>query len=854
MKNFIKKNYLYISTFIISLILVCIIYAIENVTPFGKKSLTCGDFYLQYSPMMVELKNRILSSQNLIYSFTMSSGLPFFRNFFNYLSSPFNILLFLFNYKNLFTSYSFIIGLKIVFASVFMVYYLSKHWRKSSPIFILLSLLYAFSGYFGAYYSNLMWLDGLVFLPLIVCGVEKIVNEKKFVLYLASLSIMLFANYYIGYIICFFIVLYFIVYLFTTISIKQYKDIIVRCLIFAFSSICAGGLIAWALLPVFDSLLSTSATSSSQFVLPTYASHPLNVLTFFKAHLSSSAPSIFFRAGIILPNISCGILGIILFLNFFINKEINLKTKFFYLFLYLFFVVAFFNTKLDYILHAFHIPNDYPYRYSFVYEFIFILLASYSVKSLKNSKFTIPLISGILCAALIAVYFLSPTNLSKELLIFEIISIPLYLLAYFLYKKIKSKKVLFIIFVFVLIVISVEIVWSMVNYFNVYYTASDYYTNDASTHEILGLIKDDTSFYRIGTYNHLTSNDGSAYNYMGCDSFSSMEYEGLAKFQWRLGLPSNQINSYQYVRNTPIYDLMFTVKYIIGYSQDPLRYEFTPVENNPLGGYSKNKYNLSFAYGVSDDLLCFNYINTDPFKIQNSFISTSTGINGVLEPTTISEITKFANDDCILLKYSIEKQSDYTYFYSSSYNIKYIIIGNTLYTKNDFIFYSLGDVVIENIVFYDNPGVIQIDTISNGCDIYIGYTNYRTNVNDFSLYTLNTNKFEEAYNILSKNQLICTNFKENEIYASANLENDMLIYTSIPFDKGWNVFIDGKKVETFSIANALLAFNCPSGEHEITFKYEIPYFKIGLLISFISFILLILVAIIKHKRKPLLLP
>ena len=75
------------------MIAVGVIFYLQDVSPLGKNSLLTVDFFHQYGPMMGELWNRIKNGSTLIYSFNMGLGLPFFRNFFNYMSSPFNFIL-----------------------------------------------------------------------------------------------------------------------------------------------------------------------------------------------------------------------------------------------------------------------------------------------------------------------------------------------------------------------------------------------------------------------------------------------------------------------------------------------------------------------------------------------------------------------------------------------------------------------------------------------------------------------------------------------------------------------------------------------------------------------------------------
>ena len=113
--------------------------------------------------------------------------------------------------------------------------------------------------------------------------------------------------------------------------------------------------------------------------------------------------------------------------------------------------------------------------------------------------------------------------------------------------------------------------------------------------------KNDNDLYRIEKTDYLTLNDGAWYNYSGISTFTSMAYESTAKAQRNLGLAGNNINSYYYKDyNTPVYNTMFNIKYLLG---DYIENEYyVPI-------YSKDSYNAigynyssQIAYAVSNDI------------------------------------------------------------------------------------------------------------------------------------------------------------------------------------------------------------------------------------------------------------
>ena len=315
LKHFKNYNYIYL-TGLLGLIVIITVYILQDVAPFGRNSMLTVDFFHQYGPMLAEFFDRIHSGESLIYSFNTGLGLPFFRNFFNYLSSPLNILIFLFKRKDLIMSYSFIIGIRSIISAITMSYYLRKKFDTKTPTLIGLGLLYAYSAYFTAYYWNIMWLDGLIFLPLIILGIENIINKNNGILYTTSLTIMLFSNYFIGYMICIFSCIYFLAYLIIKTKKIKLKKLLKTLGLFTICSLIAGALNAWALIPMFEALTSTNATMGS---VPTSQYYAFTIPEFFKNHLTGVTSTVFASDISNSPNVSCGILSIALFLLFWLN-------------------------------------------------------------------------------------------------------------------------------------------------------------------------------------------------------------------------------------------------------------------------------------------------------------------------------------------------------------------------------------------------------------------------------------------------------------------------------------------------------------------------------------------------------
>ena len=837
----LSRSKIYVITFMISAFIISLLYIFNNVAPLGPKSLLCVDFYHQYGPMLGELYDRMHGSGGFIYSFSMGLGLPFFRNFLNYLSSPFNLIIMLFSRNNLVMSYSIIIGLKAVMASVTFVYFLSHKFKTKELFLIPLGIIYAFSAYYSAYYWNIMWLDCLVFLPLITLGIEYIVDKGKWKIYTIWLAVMLISNYFMGYMICIFSVLYFIVYNIHEFNPKKgeiknsIKKFIKSCLLFALGSITAGLLAAILLVPMAHSMKSISATGGT---MPKTQYYKFTMEDYLKYHLTGVPTTTFASDSITAPNVSAGILSVVLLISFLLNLNIPIKTKICYLFLLGFFVAAFFNPQLDFVLHAFHVPNDLPYRYSYLYTFVLVLIGSYAAVNLHKQSYIQSIITYIfMMVMLVTLTRETWSGMNNNMIYINMILLTLYFIFYSGGHFMKELKSIF--FIALGCAAAIDVIVSINYNWNITQELKTFYADYDSTEEVLQYVRnyDNTPFYRIDTVSNMTLNDPSWYNYYGVSTFSSMAYQSMARLQYKLGMPGNQINSYYYTQTTPVYDLMFDIKYFIGQSNDTNRYTEIYDSDKTLNQF---KYNVGLGYGVNDTLTSWNYDIYDPLTVQNEYIYKSTGIDDVFERIDYEDEEEVYNDGAeYIMKYTYKNPGDNMYFYTGNYAIDFIVIGETLYYVNDNYqsYVSLvPDMYYSVLDSYSEETIINIKSSDDTIPIYIGYNTYIPNA--YFLYSINNTNFEQAYKVLNNNKMVITSFKEDHIEANISTDKN-LVYTSIPYDDGWEVYVDDNKVNTFKIGNTLLAFYIEPGNHKLVFKYVPKGAKIGILGTILGIFILL---------------
>lgn len=837
--NNIKENKWIYITFIVSSIIISVIYTFNHIRPFGNNSMLDVDFYHQYGPLLNELYDRVKEGSTLLFSFNTGGGIPFYRNFLNYLSSPFNIILFFFKKENIIMAFSIIIGLKAVMASVTMSYYLKKVFKKDNCFLTVFSIFYAFSGYFCAYYWNIMWLDGMVFLPLIALGINKLVDEDKPIFYTCMLSFMLFANYFIAYMICIFSVLYFLGYFLYKGKYEFYYTL-KKFFIFGFFSILAAGLSSFALIPLYHALSSISATTDN---FPTF-SYSFKLLDYMFNHLTGVSRTVFASDKLPLPNIYPGMLTLLCISLFFINKKINYRAKILALLSIIIFYFSFNVKPFDFTWHAFHVPNDLPYRYSFLYVFVLTTIGYKSILCIKDiNKLLVSICSAILIIFVLVALKLEFVNINDTKAIICIILILCYYLIYLISDYKRVPKVL--IMVLIVLIPTIECTYGIVSNWSINHDIDTFMQSKPIVQDLITNIREsDNDLYRIEKTDYLTLNDPAWFNYMGISTFSSMAYESVSKFQRNFGLSGNTINSYYYKDfQTPVYNTLFNVKYLIGdtisndyYNQIDIETKYDSIS------YLVTKYNYSssIAYAVNKDIKAWNLVQNNPFQNQKDFINYIME-DDLYEPIKVKEVQNVTIEN----ENFKENTNGEFYYIADAGQKNFIFTLDNPKKQNIYLYVAGSDVAGFEVdskyysITSDEFYTLDIGNKDKGeVEVKIYLRDSGNNNIRFYAYSINDEKFQNFYKKIKSESLDVIEYSETYIKGKVNVESDKTMFTSVAYDKGWSVLVDGKKVKTYKIADSYLGFDISKGKHTIEYKYYPEKMKEGVLISFISFVIL----------------
>lgn len=868
-QRFYENRYVWIS-FAASALVMLLVYICFELIPFGGRTILRMDLYHQYGPLFAELYERIVGGESLIYSWNTGLGSSFLGNFYNYLSSPLSILILLFGHQNIPEAIATMILIKAALASAAFAYYLKRSTGKNDATISAFGVLYSFCGFFIAYYWNVMWLDAMVLLPLIALGIEQIIRKGRFGLYCAALTLTMLSNYYMSFMVCIFAVLYFLVYYLSRYEISarlsaampvagkpslwsriQNSRFLQSGVRFAGSSILSAGLAAFALLPTYFILQACSATSGT---FPKKYTSYFTIFDFLANHFASVTPTIRSSGEDVLPNVYCGAIVLILIPLYLFAKTISKREKVMHLSLLVFFYFSFNTNFLNYIWHGFHFPNDLPYRQSFLYSFILLIMAYQVLIRLK--EFSTKEIAGVglaVMAYVVIVQKITSKNVDELSVILTLILIAIYVLVMTLMKdkRYQSSAVA----VLLLCCVVTEAAAANTDNYSMDQPKSNY-VSDLPDFEAVKKQLDtleNGAFYRMELTNLRTRMDPAWYNYNGVSTFSSMAYEKVANLQSRLGMFGNFINSYTYHLQTPIYNSMFGLKYIVNNTADvhpdSSLYTKLPISQGKFTAY-ENKYSLPIAFRVNDTVQNWATDGSDPFMVQQDFFQKATGCGTLFHPMEISSIDydnidPFSDEsqlgtftffrttpgkDASLTVHLISPGTENLYLYVNSDNVEQISISSDSYNNTQ----NVDREYILDIGRHKKGEVISVDiTISSGDSGYI----------DFYAYGFDEAEFQRGYDRLKADSLQVKSFTDTKISGTIDVSDNGILYTSIPYDEGWTVTVDGKEIDKkdlLAIGDALLAIRIDGGSHTIELSYTPKGMFIGIGISVFALAVVIL--------------
>ncbi len=806
----------YIMSFIVPLVIMIAIFIIRDIYPFGDNCYLRSDMYHQYCPFFSELWEKIRTGQSLYYSWDIGMGTNFLAVFGYYLSSPVNWFIALFPQKYMIEIMNVIILLKIAASGLTCTYYLCRHNNRRHLSAAVFGLFYALSAFIAAYSWNLMWLDCVVLLPLVVLGLEKLVKEGKGLLYTITLGLTILSNYYISIMVCLSMIIYFIV-LIVSKPVPQDKSYYGKTIgRFVLYSLIAGGLAATLLLPEMCAL---EYTASGNINFPETLSRYFSFVTIFKRHLINTPVSIGLDH---MPNIYCGVAVMVLFPLYIMTAKISRREKIMKVLALIAFLVAFNMNIPNFIWHGFHYPNSLPCRQSFIYIFLLLSIcydAVIHIREYKNSQ-----IAGSFWGVMLFLLYIGNTivddDMDFRILYLSAGFIAVYVLMAFIVRNKKLRNDIVVVLLFV-----VSIIECTVNMDNTGYstTSRSAYLKDYDS--VSGLLdeisdmEDDNSFYRTTKYRgYRSKNDAAWHNFHGGSVFSSTAYASLTTFYGNMGL-EHSTNAYAINGATPLVYSIFNIKYFLSNKEISGSELFSFVDIQDGEYLYVNNYFLPLGFMVPSDFNN-NFLpdsNPNPFIIQNDFAKAAADIDDLFYRITFQDDSTSAT--------IIPEQDEYLYMYIMNKSISSITV--------------TVDGVSETYTGVNHGRMLDLGYVSKDSVINVANAEGGSESLQMYAYVLDMNKFTQLYDALADEGLEISQYDDTYIKGTVDVKSDGLLYTSIPYDEGYTVYVDGVETEYTSTGNnAFIALYLTEGSHTVEFEYFPRGLKSGRVLSIISLLLI----------------
>jgi uncharacterized membrane protein YfhO len=357
---------------------------------------------------------------------------------------------------------------------------------------------------------------------------------------------------------------------------------------------------------------------------------------------------------------------------------------------------------------------------------------------------------------------------------------------------------------------------------------------------------EDDGFYRMEKTVHRKTNDPYLLNMNGLSGSTSTLNEETILLLNEMGLCAKS-HWTKYLGGTPVFDSLFGVKYLIteNYESAPL-YEELYTYNDDLTAY-RNNYALPIAYAVDKSVMKLDITGEtgemySPFERMNAMVSAMLGEEDVeifkeeydyteallnLKKSSIASHSKFApmvEGSVARVTYTINiSDSDTLYCYFPSDYIRecqfYVndehkgtYYGNETYRIVEVGNFQVGDVVTVTLQLADDVLYIREDMP------YFCYCD--------------SEAFKEYMPQLAENGYNITKHTDTSFEGTISVTEERdLIFTTIAYDEGWNIYLDGKKVEPVKALGGLLAFYAEPGDHQLTMKYCPDVLILGSIIS-----------------------
>lgn len=839
-KNYFKNEGKYgVAAFFIPFFIMLLAYLSIGIYWGSSRSVLASDAFSQFSNFHASFNNMLHGKQSIFYSWDTSLGLNYWSLISYYLGGIFTPLVFFFKNQNIPDALYLLTLIKIGFSGLAFWIYSKETFRISPWSAVTLSVSYSLMSFITAHSELIMWLDTFIYLPLIVLGINRVLEKGKSKLLFISYFLLFISNFYFGFMVGVFTVSYFFARVATNFS--SYKKRIIPYFITAFlAGISSMIMILPAVLDLSTngetlteiSKIKTEATAFWDIVIK-------NMIGVFDTTKYGSIPFIY-----------VGILPLLFCLFFFVTKKVKRSEKIAFASLFIILIASFYLEPLNLFWHGFHAPNMFLFRFSFLFSLLVIMVAGYGWQAFGKedrgyfvgTALVLPILFVIakFTATKDSYDYVSPINV-----LLSILFIALYLTAiiFFQLKKISSRRLAILL----LLMVSGEaflntsyMINGILGDWN--YASRSLYSEPYTTYKKLvdeADAQNKNDFYRLESLAPVSSNDSFNYGYSGVSMFSSIRNRHSSNFMNDLGFRSRGTSlNIRYQNNTLFMDSLIGIKHNIS-DQIVQKYGFTSTSKSGKYQLYENEFAMPLGMLTDENLYKTKFPKNDNLGAQTALVNQLAHLDETyftfVNPTVVeTDNTTIINKENNRVTYKEEKPNiaktiTYDVFVPAG-NQAYLSLFPTNFSQLES---STATIRSQETSYksqinitgqYYNLGNFEKDTtLRFTLELY---GTEEIDLIDPPVVLMDTAKYQTAMKEI-QNKGVNFNVKNRKASATVSTAEDQVMMTTIPYDKGWTVKIDGKKVKTKAFKDAFLTFEVPKGEHNITLSFLPPGFMIG---------------------------
>ena len=819
------------------------VYLSQGIYWNSDNSPLLGDGFHQYVIFDVALRNILHGNGSLFYTFTSGLGLNFYALSSYYLGSFLSPLVYFFDLTNMPDAVYLTTLLKFGLIGLSTYFSLNKLFQSiPKPLKLALSTSYALMSFSVSQLEIKTWLDVFILIPLIITGLHLLITEQKFLLYFTSLSILFIQNYYFGYMTALVLIFWYLCQI--SWDFKTRKSSILDFIVTSFLAGIASLILT---LPTLFDLQTHGEKLTEVTKFQTESSWYLDL--FAKQFIGSFDTT---KYGAI-PMIFVGLLPFILTILFFTMKSTKFHVKLLYAIFFTFLIASFYIEALDLFWQGMHTPNMFLHRYAWIFSTLLIYTAAEVLNRLKEIKiwnFLVSLfliVTGFLATIYLKSHYSFLTDLNILLTLEFLVVYSLLLLAV-IKKFISVNLFAILISLFIMIEISLNASSQIDGIAKEWGFASrSAYNRDIPAMESFSTYIRN-QFTRTEKLETQTGNDSMKFNYNGISQFSSVRNRSASSTLDKLGFKSSGTNlNLRYANNSILADSLFGIQYNI--SDSPItKYGFKDIYQKDNLTLYENQYSLPIAFTSQS---VYNDVKFTEHTLDNqtSFLNQLADVNfDYFSPIPYEKTEN--TDDLINVTSSSNEDATIQYQIEVPENSQVYLSFTNLHFSNDK--QKKIDVLVngekktfttDNVFSFFNLGYTKEKKTFN---IHVSFPgNSQVSFESPTFYRLDTQTLTEAIQKI-KEQPVTVSTSKNKVFATYDVKQDTSIFFTIPYDKGWSAYQDGKKIEMKQAQTGFMKIDVPKGKGTITLSFIPNGFITGAICSFTS---LLLFGIYNHRRK-----